>query len=114
MVTAKQARWTGMLLLLITFAAGGLVGAATLHVVEADEVPAPSATGMLSALSCRKFATLVLRAILRFSGRYSSQPRIVERIGGDCAVVGAAITSTSAKCLRAAAAISSIAILRTR
>ena len=41
MVTAKQARWTGMVLLLITFAAGGLVGAATLHVVEADEVATP-------------------------------------------------------------------------
>ena len=39
MVSAKQARWTGMVLLLITFVAGGVVGAATLHVVEADEVP---------------------------------------------------------------------------
>lgn len=41
MVTAKQARWTGMIVLIITFVAGGLVGAATLHVVEADEVTSP-------------------------------------------------------------------------
>lgn len=41
MVTSRQARWTGMIVLLITFVAGGLVGAATVHVVEADEVRTP-------------------------------------------------------------------------
>lgn len=39
MVTAKRARLTGMLMLLIMFTVGALVGAATMHVVEGDEVP---------------------------------------------------------------------------
>jgi len=41
MVTTRQARWTGMIVLVIAFLAGSLVGAATMHVVEADEAPAP-------------------------------------------------------------------------
>jgi Spy/CpxP family protein refolding chaperone len=43
-VTAKRARLTGMLMLLIMFSVGALVGAATMHVVEGDEVPNRSRT----------------------------------------------------------------------
>lgn len=39
MVTAKRARLTGMLMLVIMFTVGALAGAATMHVVEGDEGP---------------------------------------------------------------------------
>lgn len=39
MVTAKRARLTGMLMLVIMFTVGALAGAATMHVVEGDEAP---------------------------------------------------------------------------
>jgi Spy/CpxP family protein refolding chaperone len=38
MVTAKRARATGLLMLVIMFAVGALAGAATVHVAEGDEV----------------------------------------------------------------------------
>jgi hypothetical protein len=39
MVMAKRARLTGMLILAVVFAVGGLAGAVTMRVVEADEPP---------------------------------------------------------------------------
>jgi Spy/CpxP family protein refolding chaperone len=40
MVTAKRARVTGLLVLVVIFVAGALTGAATMRVVSADEAPA--------------------------------------------------------------------------
>lgn len=45
MVTAKRARLTGVLMLVIMFAVGTLAGAATMHVVEGDEVPSRDRDG---------------------------------------------------------------------
>jgi Spy/CpxP family protein refolding chaperone len=39
MVTAKHARFTGIVILAIVFAVGALTGAATMRVVDADEPP---------------------------------------------------------------------------
>lgn len=41
MVTARRARLTGLIVLLLTFMVGGLVGAATMQMLRADEAPAP-------------------------------------------------------------------------
>ena len=41
MVTARRARLTGLIVLLLTFMVGGLVGAATMQMLRADEMPAP-------------------------------------------------------------------------
>jgi Spy/CpxP family protein refolding chaperone len=41
MVTARRARLTGLVVLLLTFTVGGLVGAATVQILRADETQAP-------------------------------------------------------------------------